>query len=364
MRALATQSDGFYHPPEYFSSGKYKRKSISKYNNNTTATEVGHNRYLQTGVVRFEIPFNGFCHNCEHYISKGTRYNATKKQMRSYCTNKIYEFRMRCKICTISEFVIRTNPKNRTFDYINGIKRKIEENDDNDIQNAGIIDTEIGNGIITNFKGINNNDHDDKTSNNNTSTVKKAQTEYEHISSLIKINEKTAADDATSNSNLRDKFRKERNIRKRTIQHTTELGLGDSGIVLQDVTRKDCFKAKRIFQNKELLVLKDDSKIRRMEKKKLKSIRSSSIFDTKKRQRRHGHGKKTQVVVQSNIKRSCAAINKPMKKKRLVKLEKGIKTTLNKMNDKKSISDEDEDNNTNKLNSLSLVAMYNSSDSD
>jgi coiled-coil domain-containing protein 130 len=66
----ATQSDGYYLPPEYFESGAYKKVSRNRFAAETEASErdkrgkkleqkpsrVGHNQWLKHGVVRFELP--------------------------------------------------------------------------------------------------------------------------------------------------------------------------------------------------------------------------------------------------------------------------------------------------------------------
>ena len=62
----ATQSDGYYLPPEYFESGAYKKVSRNRYaaeTNNASSSgkkgppiKVGHNQWLKHGVVRFELP--------------------------------------------------------------------------------------------------------------------------------------------------------------------------------------------------------------------------------------------------------------------------------------------------------------------
>ena len=65
----ATQSDGYYLPPEYFESGAYKKvsrnrfaaesesksKSKSQASNSGSKPKVGHNQWLKHGVVRFEL---------------------------------------------------------------------------------------------------------------------------------------------------------------------------------------------------------------------------------------------------------------------------------------------------------------------
>jgi len=71
----ATQADGMYIPPSYYENGAYKKKSISQHNH---AGFRGHNQFLQRGVARFELPFDGFCTKCDAIVGKGTRFNAHK----------------------------------------------------------------------------------------------------------------------------------------------------------------------------------------------------------------------------------------------------------------------------------------------
>ena len=68
----ATQSDGYYLPPEYYDSGHYKKVSRNRFavesevgaqknnsSNNSTATKkikIGHNQWLKHGIIRFELP--------------------------------------------------------------------------------------------------------------------------------------------------------------------------------------------------------------------------------------------------------------------------------------------------------------------
>ena len=116
----ATQADGYYVPPEYFESGAYKKQSVSKF-----AGSKGHNQYLQRSVVRFELPFDGFCTHCSAHVGKGTRFNAHKAHVDVFFTTKIYEFTTKCRACAHAVFRIRTNPKDRTFDYTEGIRKKV-----------------------------------------------------------------------------------------------------------------------------------------------------------------------------------------------------------------------------------------------
>ena len=109
----ATQADGYYIPPSYIDSGKYKKQSLNQF-----AGSKGHNQYLQRSVVRFELPYDGFCLSCGAHVGKGTRFNARKDHAGDYYTTKIWEFTTKCRACGGAEFKIRTNPRERGFDYV------------------------------------------------------------------------------------------------------------------------------------------------------------------------------------------------------------------------------------------------------
>ncbi len=90
----ATQADGYHIPEDYYTSGAYKKKSISQFNGSK-----GHNQYLQRSVVRFELPFDGFCTKCDTIVGKGTRFNAHKAHVDDYFSSRIYEFTTKCRSC-------------------------------------------------------------------------------------------------------------------------------------------------------------------------------------------------------------------------------------------------------------------------
>ena len=106
----ATQSDGYYLPPEYFESGSYKKVSRNRYaveNEASNGTgggkkppKVGHNQWLKNGIVRFELPEKAVCLGCKQSVGRGTRFNARKiKTDESYFTTPIFEFRLSCRKC-------------------------------------------------------------------------------------------------------------------------------------------------------------------------------------------------------------------------------------------------------------------------
>ena len=279
----ATQSDSYYVPPEYFTSGAYKHKTPNQYQNSK-----GHNQFLQNGVVRFELPYDGFCLECKAHVGKGTRFNAKKKfNGEMYFTSKIWEFEMKCRVCAKSKFLIKTNPKGRCFDYVKGIKKKVEEFDTIEAQSLGVI--EIGDDNCT--KGIvpfTMNDKEKEMINDNVcnpidklenvaSGKRKALSERDQMEALINIQSHVMLNDADSNSIIRSKYRTKRIDRKKRMEETNSYGLG-KGILLGEkkvlnksdicslINRKEC------VQRRKQIKMKDDERNRWLK------LRSKSIF--------------------------------------------------------------------------------------
>lgn len=279
----ATQADGYYIPPSYLDSGAYKKKSLNQFNNSK-----GHNQYLTHSVTRFELPFDGFCTACHAIVGKGTRFNAHKSHVDDYFSTKIYEFTTTCRACGKCEFRIRTNPKERSFDYVVGIRKKVEEFDSADAGTHGVIDTEFGNGILQYKNGMvvgeatttaANTAHTTNSSlqllEKNVAGHRKAQTEHEHMSSLLKLNSKMG-EDADANSNLRSMYRKDRKAKKRRLGEAASLGLG-RGIELMDGNKdEDATLAKLTM---DMRARKErSSSAHQVEKDRFRDARRGGIF--------------------------------------------------------------------------------------
>jgi hypothetical protein len=254
----ATQADGYYAPPEYYDSGQYKKTS-----RNQLAGSKGHNQYLQRGVVRFELPYDGFCIECGAYVSKGTRFNAQKSNAGAYLTSPIYEFRMKCRICAAVEFVIRTNPKERGFDYISGIHKQVQEFDTGAARTAGVMDTEDGNRLVGSAP---------RNSLAQAEAVadgkRKAETEREALDNLMKLNNKTFGQDVACNSKIRSSFRKDRKEKKGRLKKGAKLGWGAGMELLDNDKLEDVVVAKST-------TFSDGKKA---EQSKFRGLRTSSIF--------------------------------------------------------------------------------------
>eukprot|EP01035_Chromulina_nebulosa_P018465 gene18465-24175_t len=67
----ASRADNFYYPPDW----RPELGSISKFQGSK-----GANQYEQKGIIRFELPFDGWCMGCNRHLSRGTRFNAKKEK--------------------------------------------------------------------------------------------------------------------------------------------------------------------------------------------------------------------------------------------------------------------------------------------
>lgn len=110
-----------YYPPDY--DGK---TSVNKLAGKNHALGSRANK-IKEGIltVRFECPFDISCLKCEKTIAQGVRFNAAKKKVGNYYTTPIWSFRIKCANCA-NWLEIRTNPKNTTYDVVEGGKKRFE----------------------------------------------------------------------------------------------------------------------------------------------------------------------------------------------------------------------------------------------
>lgn len=268
----ATQADGYYVPAEYLDAGKEKQFKSGK----------GHNQYLTHGIVRFELPYDGFClaDNCKAHVGKGTRFNAKKEHSGDYYSTKIYDFTMKCRHCK-NLFVLRTNPKEKCYDYISGIKRKVEEFDTVAAESLGVIDTDYGNSIhnFTNgeIKLLGGHSALNKLEED-IFTQKQDETERQRMERMIKKSQTYMLDDSTSNAKMRASYRQVRQAKKRRLEEATRKGLGRD-IEVADSTVEDTIHARIAFQSSGVL----DQHARQAESSKFQAVRQSKLFDSKRK---------------------------------------------------------------------------------
>ena len=314
----ATQADGYYVPPEYLESGAYKKKSLNQFNKSK-----GHNQFLQRGVCRFELPFDGFCTKCDAICGKGTRYNTHKAHVDDYFTTKIYEFTTNCRACGDCEFKIRTNPRERTFDYVSGIRKKVEEFDTVAVGTHGVIDTEVGNGIHQ----YSNGKLDAPTTGGalnalekNATGYRKTLSETEHMESLLELNSKLETD-SDANAAIRKTYRTDRKAKKRRLGAAGRMGLG-RGIELAPETDGDAATAKLAIEIARHT--SSDRRARESERYSFSSVRTESIFASQKRRKGGSSGRrKERSGGGSSERNSKTAVSSSAGPRRTMKLSIG-----------------------------------------
>ena len=257
----AARADNFYFPPDY----QPEYGSLSKFNNKNFN---GSNQYQQFGIIRFELPFDGWCLNCNHHMSKGLRFNAKKDKDGKYFTTQIWSFVMKCPECN-HELKIKTDPKNCTYDFAEGIRKheqdyipdfddNVEITNDNDTKQMMAIDPMYR---LQHYQ----EDH------------KKVMTEQERFQDLIDIQEQQHKLDYDLNSKLRNSNRKQKKRRIELLDEATSKGLA---IPLLEYHPDDEAIASNIVFKKHL---KD--RFQTSENNKILNIQSQSIFKRKNNSR-------------------------------------------------------------------------------
>ena len=97
----AARADNFYYPRDFDPS---KHNTLNQHNKDKGITK-------EKSTIRFEMMFNVKCTSCNNSIGKGVRFNAEKKVVGEYLSTKIYEFSMKCHLCS-KLLKVRSDPKN------------------------------------------------------------------------------------------------------------------------------------------------------------------------------------------------------------------------------------------------------------
>ena len=249
----ATQSDGFYFPPEW----RPEFGGLSKYQGSK-----GANQYQTHGIIRFELPFDAWCLKCEGHMSKGLRFNAKKeKSPEKYFTTQIWSFSMKCPCPSCDQgFVIKTDPENDTYNMVEGMK-KMEQDfvpDESDSIIRATTDEER-NLLGTNPMYRLQHDKEDK---------QRASSAKEHLESLIDLQDFQKKKDYETNSLLR---RGTRNKRKHAAQLLEEGSVRGLNFPLVEKIDADSIMAKSIkFSGHSTFSI--------TERTKLNALQSQSIF--------------------------------------------------------------------------------------
>lgn len=119
-----------YYPPDY--DGKSSANKLAGKNHSLGSRA----RKIKEGIliVRFACPYDIVCFGCNKTIAKGVRFNAAKKQDGDYLGIVIWSFGLKCPNCS-NIITIRTNPKDTTYDIIDGAKKRVSDPDPEIVNN-------------------------------------------------------------------------------------------------------------------------------------------------------------------------------------------------------------------------------------
>lgn len=187
---------------------------------------------------------------------------------------------MSCRICS-HPFRIRTNPQERGFDYVEGIKIQAGQEPSKEL---------LERTFSTNM------DVPDALEKLEAAArgKKKLMTEIDQLEGLQKLNEKTKLNDAVSNAAVRARFREDRKQKRARIREAKSLGWRD-GMEVVGTTLDDQVAAKETVFGRS----------KETEKKRFGAVKQSSIFSTdqgkRKRRRRIREGKEEGTADPSSV---------------------------------------------------------------
>lgn len=263
----ASRADNFYFPPEW----RPEYGGISKFNGSK-----GANQFEQFGIMRFEMPFDGWCESCGYHIGKGLRFNAKKEKEGKYFSTQIFSFEMKCYGCP-QRFKVITDPENRTYKFTDGLRK--HEQDYEVTADDAVIDVA---------------DEDTKKKlhqdpmfrmEHEKESVERFKTEKDRFEKLTNIQEVQHKDDYDRNSLLRSKNRKRR---RQDLALKEEAKAKNLGIPLLECSAEDAIGAR---EAKFKLQQSRNQKFKVLEKEKMLSIQKSSIFSNSQNKMKSSHSK-------------------------------------------------------------------------
>ncbi len=252
----AARADNFYFPPEWTP----QMGGISKFQGSK-----GANQYEQKGIIRFELPFDGWCLGCGVHMTKGLRFNAKKEKEGKYFTTQIWSFHMKCfsTSCT-QKYKILTDPKNCTYDFAEGI-RKHEQDFTPDADDSLIVATsDETKQLIANdpmFR-LQHNEEDRK----------RVLSAKEHIEALTELQDEHHKNYYDVNAMLRNKNRKRK---KRDIELLGEAHAKGLSMPLVEPSVEDVKLAQAVTFKKRAIA----NGFALSEKQRMNVIQSQSIFE-------------------------------------------------------------------------------------
>jgi len=114
------KGQNFYYPPDF---DPKVHGSLNGYHGVHALRERARKMDRGILIIRFEMPYNIWCGGCSKHIGMGVRYNAEKTKVGMYYTTPVYQFRMKCHLCT-NHFSIKTDPGNMDYVIVEGATRQ------------------------------------------------------------------------------------------------------------------------------------------------------------------------------------------------------------------------------------------------
>lgn len=193
-------------------------------------------------IIRFELPWNIWCGSCGIHAAQGTRYNAEKKCVGKYFSTKLWNFRMRCRMCK-NHFEIETDPEHRDYKCVKGCQRKCEEWTPEDAESQRLKDVEEAKKLA--LDPIYKLEH-------GVQDQKKAKVAKPALVRLREMKNEQFGNDYQQSSLVRKMMRKKRRATARhKIEHKRHM-CPDS-VPLLPASEEDAAKAKSVLFHGELL---------------------------------------------------------------------------------------------------------------
>lgn len=190
------KGQNFYYPPDF---DPKVHGSLNGYHGVHALRERARKMDRGILIIRFEMPYNIWCGGCNQHIGMGVRYNAEKTKVGMYYTTPIYQFRMKCHLCT-NHFSIKTDPANLDYVIVEGATRQERRWDPT--QNGQVVpdDKSVGRKLADDAMYKLEHQNTDK------SKIEEAAPRMYQISDI----QDRVKDDYLANRMLRDKFRKKK----------------------------------------------------------------------------------------------------------------------------------------------------------
>ena len=282
----AARADNFYFPPEWTP----QMGGISKFQGSK-----GANQYEQKGIIRFELPFDGWCLGCGTHMTKGLRFNAKKEKEGKYFTTQIWSFHMKCFSTSCDQkYKILTDPKNCTYDFAEGI-RKHEQDFVPDIDDSLIVATSDETKHLIASDPMFRLQHNEEDR-------KRVLSDKEHIEALTELQDEHHKNDYDMNSLLRNKNRKRK---RRDIELLSEGNARGLSIPLVEPSAEDSAQAKLVSFKRRAI----HNGFALGEKQRMNNIQSQSIFERPvlSSSKPSKDGTSTQLVVRTTAGSATAA---------------------------------------------------------